>query len=336
MIKHIKKYAIIFCLSSTVTLTTQSYINATTQENIELITAILRGPAAYYEAKIAHDTSRSACIKRTIINAIRLTNDISTNAAPGFYAILDLSALCYNLSRGLMTNKKTAAASTTDNDHNAIRQFILPTLEMLGALARAEKITPSLHHIHCGRQALARTSLDLIRIAQCYYANKQKDPLQQKALTNAVIIACAMAVLTELCTYETENTQRRWYKERQEEEQARLEEEQRQREEEQREYARRQQEKAVEERKEAELYHQYEPEIEREEKEADDRRRAKVKELAPLNPLASSESRFFAQCETCGQKNNLTHLPCGHLFCWGCLLRRVSGNNDFCPTCLKK
>ncbi|MFA6263815.1 MAG: RING-HC finger protein [Candidatus Babeliales bacterium] len=149
----IQKVTAIVFISLGLSTTTPPQLAATTKDNIELVTALLRGYAAYSEYELRNDTSRSAHVKRALIHAVRLINDIC--ACKRLYNAIIVSDpvfVCYDsfqIAKNLhacLKNAQPHAAQTSPepiidgHEYEKFRRFVLPAIEMLGALARTRLI----------------------------------------------------------------------------------------------------------------------------------------------------------------------------------------------------
>ncbi|MFA6263818.1 MAG: hypothetical protein WCW33_05470 [Candidatus Babeliales bacterium] len=153
----LKKLITVFCLSLGLSTTTPPQLAATTKDNIELVTALLRGYAAYSEYELRNDTSRSAHVKRALIHAVRVTNDLCAlkidrcisiaNTAP--LLLFDTCSIIKSLYSVFTTDQKivppdqdmSQPKTQKDKDLKVVCGFLLPAAETLGALIRTNLIS---------------------------------------------------------------------------------------------------------------------------------------------------------------------------------------------------
>ncbi|MFA5306366.1 MAG: hypothetical protein WC365_02860 [Candidatus Babeliales bacterium] len=176
--KHIIKF---LTMSIGLSIATQPMVNAHAHDNLEITTALLRGPAAYLEYELRNDTSRSAHAKKALIAAVRLINDLNNPTS-----LLKHHSLCWFVYdakeifvhlKALLTTQKQPTPPTTNaaekptlvdsRANHILRCFILPMIEMLGALGRTEFARSRLPH-RGGCFAGIATSMS--RLGQLYLA----------------------------------------------------------------------------------------------------------------------------------------------------------------------
>ena len=174
MISKLKKYALALIVGAGLT-PSQPLAAATVRNNIELVTAFLRGPAAYYEFKLRNDHSRSAYLKKTVIHAIRFINDLGTLSKRR-------SILSTLFDFANITTTLTCASESSENcnvnrqipclgdDYTKLGLYVLPMLETLCALARTQQISPwfDTYYRQDPKALIANIGLDLTRITQCF------------------------------------------------------------------------------------------------------------------------------------------------------------------------
>ncbi|MFA5306368.1 MAG: hypothetical protein WC365_02875 [Candidatus Babeliales bacterium] len=197
---------ILFAGTSAVSIST---VNAVSTNNaIEITTALLRGPAAYLEYELRNDTSRSAHAKKALIAAIRLVNDLhSQNAQPQHHAfgwfVYDAKEIFVHLKASLTTQKNltvpTALAQNateqklSDNkDYQFLRRIVLPTLEMLSALARTKFIKIRLPYSGGNFAAITTT---LSRLLQIYFAAPKNS--SQRKIIIGLLAWCVVDIIKQ-------------------------------------------------------------------------------------------------------------------------------------------
>jgi hypothetical protein len=186
--KHaLKKLITVFCLGISLSTTTPPKLVANTKDNIELVTALLRGYAAYSEYELRNDTSQSAHVKRALIGAVRLINDacaykiiqysngriqhIISPVLSAYDSIQTVKNLYACLKANQPNTEQTnPAAIKDDHEHETLRRFVLPAIEMLGALARTEMLFSRSPLSYLGYNALADISIEISRYMQCFCA----------------------------------------------------------------------------------------------------------------------------------------------------------------------
>lgn len=183
MKKIIQKVISSLVLSLGLSVVTQPTLSAHSRDTIELATAFLRGPAAYLEYELRNDTSRSAHLKRVMIHAIRLLNDLC--AHKGIMQVddqvitLDIPTIpsCYDAIQ-IISNVYNARKNNQQESHilpnkelQILRQFILPAIEMLGALVRSGNVISRIPIENAHAKYLANRTIDISRYAQLFCAS---------------------------------------------------------------------------------------------------------------------------------------------------------------------
>ncbi|MFA6263816.1 MAG: RING-HC finger protein [Candidatus Babeliales bacterium] len=190
--KHaLKKLITVFCLSISLSTTTPPQLAARTKDNIELVTALLRGYAAYSEYELRNDTSRSAHVKRVLIHAVRLINDVCACSA-GIISLYDVIKIAKYVRISMSTIKQTdqKRAGTTNettisnNERETLRRFALPAIEMLGALCRTNDIA---RHLPWRSGPCASLAVDMSRCVQIYFGAPENSAARK-------VVACLLAL----------------------------------------------------------------------------------------------------------------------------------------------
>ncbi len=234
MINKLKKYAFALIVSTSLA-PSQSLDAATRENNIEFATALLRGPAAYYEFKLRNDYSRSAYFKRAIIHTIRFLNDFSTlSKKSSCYSLAydvfgyAISAACLGtmISLGKTTiipeNKQTTPPTCLGDDYTQFGLYVLPILETACALIRTQQVSPrglyrsselakapyssmalAKGNVTTPQALLANIGLDLTRITQYFFTNihaheKTKD---KNILMLFMLSAYLIAIYSEISDF---------------------------------------------------------------------------------------------------------------------------------------
>jgi hypothetical protein len=185
---------------------------AGTKDVIELTTALLRGPAAYYEYELRNDTSQSAHLKKAAIHAIRLLNDccafkltpivqngsvsISVNITPllSTYDTIKIVKHLYDAIKDKQENFTDKDTSIIDsNTITTLRRFVLPTIEMLSALARTDML-----HLNNPENPnfLAARSLAVSRYTELFCASPQNS--KQRKIWGALLILNILTLISEI------------------------------------------------------------------------------------------------------------------------------------------
>jgi hypothetical protein len=188
-----------FCLSTT----TPPHLAANTWDNVELVTALLRGYAAHLEVELCNDTSRSANIKRVVIAAIRLANDLSSNSPHWGWRILDGLSLATNLSLAVGISQRPQPKQAVDekekmlrsNEHETLRRFVLPAIEMLWALARTKAINQKLPF---DSKSLAAIGITMTRLGQFFFEFPVDS--SQRIFYGLLLVVYAVSFLREVFT----------------------------------------------------------------------------------------------------------------------------------------
>jgi hypothetical protein len=185
------------------------------QDNIELVTAILRLPCGILEYDLRDDTSRNAHLTRAALNAIRLLNNLFTRTPqspwtnckelvtgietwhhPLGWFIYDATNIIKELHAYIKYDEGEKPLSTTtsvkNNDYEILQKFILPTIETMCALARTEKLGRSMPR---GGRHIASIVLSLTRLGELYYAAPQ-DSVQRKIIVS-LVVACVLEMFVK-------------------------------------------------------------------------------------------------------------------------------------------
>jgi hypothetical protein len=169
MKKIIQKILVVLGLSLGLSTTTPPQLAAGTQDNIDLVTALLRLPCGILEYDLRNDDSRSAYLAKAAIHTVQMLNDFTSSAdtPEGLWIIYDAIKIVKNLyafvttkSKDHLTNKK----ATIEKNETLIR-FILPAIEMLGAVARTKNVVA---HLPLGGRVLASFGISLSRLTRLY------------------------------------------------------------------------------------------------------------------------------------------------------------------------
>jgi hypothetical protein len=222
-----------------------SYITASEQDTAEIITAFLRGPAAYYEFKLRNDCSRGAYIKRAAIHFIRFINDCGAAerieqtkneslsalfSVPLNYINLQtavIMSLQDNNSKGNKNGQQpkitTEQCKLIGDEYEKLGTFVLPILEMLCALIRTQKISPAcqpsgLPNINA---LIANIGLDLTRLTQFFLINFSNDPKKRKAFVFAFIMLCIITTSIEISDFHNQKVRAYEYEKRRQREESR-------------------------------------------------------------------------------------------------------------------
>jgi hypothetical protein len=208
MKQHLQKIIALLGISISLAFPIQSLRATNIKDAIEIVTALLRGPAAHFECELQNDTSHRACIKRAIIHAIRLINDccaakgiqqlgynqfggqVISVDIPGPLSVYDTIQIVKNV-RTILKNKQqedtqqnhhTAQTIPTTKNLEVLQRFILPAVEMLAALARIGKITTKIPLETMETRSLAGQIIYLSRYTQLFYASPKRST-QRKLLS---------------------------------------------------------------------------------------------------------------------------------------------------------
>ena len=165
----LKKIALICYLSLGLSTATPPQLAAGTQDNIELVTALLRLPCGILEYDLRNDDSRSAYLAKAAIHTVRMLNDFtsSTDTPEGLWVIYDAIKIAKNLYAFVTTKSQNHAPSkkATIEKNEILIRCILPAIEMLGAVARTKNIVA---HLPLGGRVLASFGISLSRLTRLY------------------------------------------------------------------------------------------------------------------------------------------------------------------------
>jgi hypothetical protein len=297
MKKLLKKYIFVFGICAII----QPQLFSTSSDTVEIITACLRGPAAYYEFKLRNDYSRSAYFKRAAIHAIRLINDCCTSGKnPSFSIVYDIASTGGSLIAGRVAFKQPDKASCLGDEYERLGKFGLPIIEMLCALARTQKISPMPERFYTNSNKLiANIGLDITRITQFVLIDSPSNSKMRKTIIIGFILMCAIAIYLEI----------RDFKDRPHYVQDNSPEAQRQR---------------------REFFEQCRREDARQQEQAPTIQEIldQIEEEVPgLNGKPTTQSHLDG-CADCHSFANLLSGKCGHRLCSGCTLK-----NTRCPIC---
>jgi hypothetical protein len=214
MTNYTQKIIAVIGLSLGLPATIPSQLAAGTQENIELVTALLRGPAASWEFELRNDTSCSAYAKRAAIDLIRIINNLFSTQDTFLAQSLNVSHFVYSMSNALPLRtgkeaqkpgeeKKEVLEKTPDTHaYKIMGRFVLPALEMFCALARAQKLSAPSR----GKILGANIGLDFARIAQFYLINMPQDPKAQRLLAATLVLVGIIVLCAEASAYDSRCT----------------------------------------------------------------------------------------------------------------------------------
>ncbi|MFA5306370.1 MAG: hypothetical protein WC365_02885 [Candidatus Babeliales bacterium] len=205
MINKLKKYVTALIVSTCLITPSQPLEASTPVNNIELVTALLRGPAACLEFKLRNDYSRSAYFKRAVIHAIRLINNCCTSSKhdPSYSIAFDSISVAISLIETGITpeNNQVQAKTCLGDDYAKLGMYVLPILEMLCALVRTRQISPKTYNYpnqgygYPNPKALiANIGLDFTRITQYFLINTGG----KKNIIIPLIIAYIIALYLEV------------------------------------------------------------------------------------------------------------------------------------------
>jgi hypothetical protein len=206
MKKFVQKIALIFYLSLGLSTTTPPKLNAaSTKDNIELVTALLRGYAAYSEYELRNDNSPSAHVKRALISAVRLINDLCARNVvhnvgivndPVFFvydSVQIVNNLCAALTADQQDSLQKDVSSTDDNERETLRRFVLPAIETLGALVRTRLIASSIPVVHVG---LLMELTGASRCVQRFYAAPKNST--RRKIWGTLLVLLIIGVLVKI------------------------------------------------------------------------------------------------------------------------------------------
>ncbi|MFA5306472.1 MAG: hypothetical protein WC365_03415 [Candidatus Babeliales bacterium] len=339
MKKLLKKYIFVFGICAII----QPQLFSTLSGTVEIITACLRAPAAYYEFKLRNDNSSSAYFKRAFIQTIRLFNDVYTSGKdPSFSIVYDIASAAGSLIAGgaalkieksTSTDKQLDKTSCLGNDYEKLGLFILPLLEMLCALARTQKISPThANGFPNGNKLIANIGLDLTRITQFVLINSSGDPKKRNFIVTAFILMCVIAICLEIRDFNHRKHQAEYSSPEAQEKRAKEYQQ------EQRELDKQAHQRMLEAEKE--IYEEI-----RQRKERGEEIRSPLYESffgkngEKLFPPSEQQHQndpsgalhpqsHLDGCADCHKCVNLRNEKCGHRLCPGCTLK-----NTLCPIC---
>ncbi len=187
----------------------QPTINA----NTEIVTALLRGPAAYLEYELRNDTSRSAHAKKALIASIRFINDLynpQTSLHKFGWFIYDARQILLHLKAlrsaqnqsGQLTQNSAEQNLSDDKDYQILRRFVLPAIEMLGALGRTEFGQDNMldyvtfSSIQINVTSITNITITMSRLGQLYFA-APKNSTDRKIII-AILTCCLIEILSTI------------------------------------------------------------------------------------------------------------------------------------------
>ncbi|MFA6263820.1 MAG: hypothetical protein WC630_05290 [Candidatus Babeliales bacterium] len=201
MKNYMKKIIAVIGLSLGLSTTTPPTLVANTKDNIELVTALLRGYAAYSEYELRNDASRSAHAKRALIGAVRVTNDLCAlkidrcisiaNTAP--LLLFDTCSIIKSLYSVFTTDQKIAPPDqdTSQPKTQADKVLKLPAIgvliEVLGAIIRTSLVSEDVD-IH----DLGDIILSYARYGQLFLAAPNGSKLEKLWFTLLILAAMGL------------------------------------------------------------------------------------------------------------------------------------------------
>ncbi|MFA6263817.1 MAG: RING finger protein [Candidatus Babeliales bacterium] len=348
-----KKIALIFYLSLGLFTTAHPIIAAPAIDNmdkIEFVTAIALLPCGILEYDLRNDPSCSAHIKKAVIHAIRLLNVLLTDNTMlhktvnwpackeavtgttvwhhllgwGIYdavkVINELRACKKQVGQGhpsaLAANAELLISDV--GEYENLRRFILPTVEMICALARTKYFS---RQMPVGSNKIASMGVSMARLGELYFEAANNST--QRKIIGGLLVACVVELLVktnrlvdEAAHRERERLQRVAAQQAVDVRVAALVEGQRQL-----------------------LDQQQQVEHVRQEQHRQNLATALLELQDPARqgdlPPANIQRDEDNTCKICHEQYQQPYAlrSCGHAFCLNCIVRWLEASKDMCPQC---
>jgi hypothetical protein len=203
MQQHLQKIIAVLGISISLSIAMPPSLAANIENNIELATALLRLPCGILEYDLRNDTSRAADLKRAALHSVRLINDLYAKANSQSHSfwwfIYDVKEIVENLHIALSKSGQSDQQTKLDLDkeYKILRRFVLPTLEMVFALARTKNAARKLPRN--GAQ-LSSNGITLARLGQMYFETPKNSA--QRRFIVALLILSTLTFISNICHLE--------------------------------------------------------------------------------------------------------------------------------------